>query len=206
MKARHAIRVAQRLRTLAITSAAVFPNACASTKARGSPKGKSKPPSQGPGVRNQVSNAASVASSATSSRTSSDRSSRPVATVIGFFSRDGLQLKSIPASSMASFIRARARRRRRRCTRRRPGRVLDFDADQLRADSEHLTHFAAEREHLARDRRRDLDRGLVGHHVGKALVLDDGVADRDVPDDELDLGDAFAEVGDADHVDGHASA
>ena len=100
----------------------------------------------------------------------------------------------------------RGRRRRRRLGRRRPGRILDLDADQLRPDGEHLPDLAAEREHLAGDRRRDLDRGLVGHHVGEALVLDDGVADRDVPDDELDLGDAFAEVGDADDVDGHASA
>ena len=29
------------------------------------------------------------------------------------------------------------------------------------------------------------------------------VAGRDVPDDELDLGDAFAEVGDSDHVHAH---
>ena len=50
----------------------------------------------------------------------------------------------------------------------------------------------------ARDRRGDLDRRLVGHHVGQHLVLDDLVADLDVPFDDLGLGDAFADVGQLD--------
>ena len=49
-------------------------------------------------------------------------------------------------------------------------------------------------------------RRLVGHHVGEHLVLDHRVARLDVPGDELDLGDAFADVGHLDDVDGHASA
>ena len=80
--------------------------------------------------------------------------------------------RSVSASALARH-RCGEARCRRRLGRRRPGRVLDLDADQLRPDGEHLPDLAAEREHLAGDRRRDLDRGLVGHHVGEALVLDD---------------------------------
>ena len=110
-----------------------------------------------------------------------------------------LRAGSAPARAPVRGADAGVRRRRLR----RAGLVLDLDADQLRSDREHLSDLAAEREHLAGDRRRDLDRRLVGHHVGEPLVLDDRVAGRDVPDDELDLGDAFAEVGDADDVDAH---
>ena len=74
------------------------------------------------------------------------------------------------------------------------------------ADREHLPDLAAQRQHGAGDRRRDLDRGLVGHHVGERLVLGDRVAGLDVPGDQLDLGDAFAEVGHADHVHAHVTA
>ena len=38
--------------------------------------------------------------------------------------------------------------------------------------------------HLAGDRRRNLDRRLVGHHVGQHLVLVHRVADLDVPVDD----------------------
>ena len=47
---------------------------------------------------------------------------------------------------------------------------------------------------VARDRRLHLDRRLVGHHVGELLVLLDAVADRDVPRDDLGLGNALADV------------
>ncbi len=47
----------------------------------------------------------------------------------------------------------------------------------------------------ARDRAGQLDRGLVGHDVGDDLILGDGVADLDVPADELGFGGAFAHVG-----------
>ena len=47
----------------------------------------------------------------------------------------------------------------------------------------------------ARARRRDLDRGLVGHDLDHRLVLCDGVARLDQPADDLALDDAFADVG-----------
>jgi hypothetical protein len=50
-------------------------------------------------------------------------------------------------------------------------------------------------QHLAADRRGDLHRGLVGHHVGDDLVLGHQVADLDVPGDQFGLGGAFAHVG-----------
>ena len=76
---------------------------------------------------------------------------------------------------------APARRRRRAAGRRRRAarhvaRAFDLDADQLRADRHRLPDLAAEREHRAGHRRRDLDRRLVGHHVGQHLVLGHRVA------------------------------
>ena len=59
---------------------------------------------------------------------------------------------------------------------------------------------------LSVHRRRDLDGRLVGHHVGEGLVARDRVARLHVPGDELDLGDAFAEVGNLDDVDAHRAS
>ena len=52
-------------------------------------------------------------------------------------------------------------------------------------------------------RGRNLHRCLVGHHVGQRLVLGDRVARLDMPGDQFDLGDAFAEVGHLDDVLAH---
>ena len=50
------------------------------------------------------------------------------------------------------------------------------------------------------------DQALADVMTDKASVeIPSPVAGRDMPDDELDLGDAFAEVRDADHVDAHGS-
>ena len=98
----------------------------------------------------------------------------------------------------------RGRRCRRCCGRRRPFRELD--PDQVGADRQRLAHLAAQRQHRAGHRRRDLDAGLVGHHVGERLVLDHGIARLDMPGDELDLGDALADVGHLDDADAHQPA
>ena len=118
--------------------------------------------------------------------------------------RRGLCRRRLRAVRRRGLCRCGLRRcRLRDCRRRRRARrraIVDLDADQLRADREHLPDLAAEREHLAGNRRRNLDRRLVGHDVGEALVLGDRVARLDVPGDELDFGDAFADVGHPDHV------
>ena len=59
---------------------------------------------------------------------------------------------------------------------------------------------------LAVDRRRDLDRRLVGHDGGEHRVLAHEVADLDVPFDELGLGNAFADIGQLDDVLAHRQA
>ena len=88
--------------------------------------------------------------------------------------------------------------RRRRCTTARA-----LDADQLGADGQHLADFAAERQHAAGDGGRNLDRRLVGQHVRERLIFVHLVADLDVPGNEFDFGDAFAQIGHLDRVCAH---
>ena len=109
--------------------------------------------------------------------------------------------------------RRRARRFRRRS--RRLGRVFRrqggggvgqprrVDAEQLRADRKDVADRAAERHDRACDRRRDLDRGLVGHHRGDGLVLAHGVAELHMPFDDLGLGHPLADVGHLDRAQAH---
>ena len=84
------------------------------------------------------------------------------------------------------------------------GVALDFDHHQRRADRHHLADFAGQLDHHAGDGRFHLDRGLVGHHVGDLLVLRHLVADLDVPGDDLGLGNAFADIGQAEGEACHA--
>ena len=65
---------------------------------------------------------------------------------------------------------------------------------------------AAERHDLARHGRRNLHRGLVGHHVGQHLVLLDRIARLHMPGHQFDLGNAFADVGHLDHMSSHGQA
>jgi hypothetical protein len=53
------------------------------------------------------------------------------------------------------------------------------------------------------DRRRDLDRRLVGHHRRDRLILLHDIADRYMPFDDLGLGHAFADVGHLDRPQAH---
>ena len=93
---------------------------------------------------------------------------------------------------------------RRRLRRRFLGRLAAVvDADQHRPHRHHLPDRAAEFDHAAGHRRGHFDRGLVGHHVAQRLVLGDAVADLDAPLDDLDFGDAFADVRHADDRDAH---
>src|SRR5690606_8973233 len=70
---------------------------------------------------------------------------------------------------------------------------LDLERRQRTADGHLLAGFAVQGDDLAGDGGGDLDRGLVGHHLGEDLVLGDRVADGDVPADQLGLGGAFAD-------------
>jgi len=83
---------------------------------------------------------------------------------------------------------------------RRPGRIVDLDADQLAAHGQRLPDLATQRQHAAGHRRRDLDAGLVGHDVGQRLVLGHAVADLHVPGHQFDLGHPFADVRHLDHA------
>ncbi len=82
-------------------------------------------------------------------------------------------------------------------------RPLDLDADELGADGQHLAGFADAERDDTRDGGGDLDRRLVGHHVGEDRVGRDLIADLDVPLDQFGLGDAFADVGQLDPEHAH---
>jgi hypothetical protein len=88
-------------------------------------------------------------------------------------------------------------------TRGNVARPFDFEPDQLGADSQHVADLAAEGNHAPGHRRRNLDRRLVGHDVGKRLILDHGSTGLDVPFDKFDLGDALADVRHLDDMDSH---
>ena len=70
-------------------------------------------------------------------------------------------------------------------------------------DRQHAADLAAQRDDGAGDRRRHLDRRLVGHHGGEDLVLQHRLADLDMPFDDLGLGDAFADIGQLDDARAH---
>ena len=84
--------------------------------------------------------------------------------------------------------------------------ALRLDLDQHRSDRDLVADFAGQLLHHARDRRFHFDRRLVGHHVGELLVFLDRVADLDVPGDDFGLGNAFADVGQLELIDAHASS
>src|SRR5438045_2663450 len=72
---------------------------------------------------------------------------------------------------------------------------LGLEYVQNRSDLHHLALGHALRGDHAAARRRDLDGGLVGHHLEHRLVLDHSVADLDQPLRDLGLGEALADVG-----------
>ena len=75
--------------------------------------------------------------------------------------------------------------------------IRGFDHDQRCADRDLIADLARQFDHHARHRRFHLDGRLVGHHVGDVLVFLDAIAHGDVPGDDLGLGDAFADIGQA---------
>ena len=116
------------------------------------------------------------------------------------------------AAAVAAGLRQRARAPPmvpRCCLRGRGGRCLhiacafDFDANQLAPDRHHLADLAAERDHRADDRRWNLHRCLVGHHVREHLVLGHRVARLHMPCHEFHFGNAFADVRHLDHMHAH---
>ena len=103
----------------------------------------------------------------------------------------------------------RGRRQRFRCSRGCGARCLHitgafhFNANELAPDRHHLADLAAERDHRADDRRRNLHGCLVGHHVRKYLILGDRVARLHSPRHEFHFGDAFADIRHLDHMHAH---
>ncbi|MNE16247.1 hypothetical protein D3C80_1091880 [compost metagenome] len=73
--------------------------------------------------------------------------------------------------------------------------ALDLELGQGAAHGHHLARLAVQSGDDAGDRAGQLDGGLVGHDVGDDLILDDRIADLDVPGDQLGFGGAFAHVG-----------
>ena len=71
---------------------------------------------------------------------------------------------------------------------------IGFDHHQRGTDRHLVADLAGQLDHHARHRRFHLDRRLVRHHVGEALVLLHTIPDRHVPRDDLRLGDAFPNV------------
>ena len=86
-----------------------------------------------------------------------------------------------------------------------PG-AFHLQPHQFRAHGNGVAHSAAQCQHLASDRRRDLHRGLVGHYVGDGLVFSHHIARLHMPDDQLHFGNALANVGHADCVNSHGHA
>ncbi len=80
---------------------------------------------------------------------------------------------------------------------------IRLDHHQRGADRDLVADLARQFDDDAGHRRFHLDGGLVGHHVGEALVLFDAVAYAHVPSDDLGLGDAFADVGQLEGEAGH---
>ncbi len=79
----------------------------------------------------------------------------------------------------------------------------DLQPDQLGPHRQHAADLAAQGDDGAGDRRRNLDRRLVGHDGGEDLVLQHRLADLDVPFDDLGLGDALADIGHLDDPRAH---
>jgi hypothetical protein len=79
-------------------------------------------------------------------------------------------------------------------------RSVDRQPDQLAPDRQRHADLAPQCDDDAGHGRWNFDRGLVGHDVGQDLVFGDGVAGLHAPGDNLDFGDAFAEVGHLDDV------
>jgi hypothetical protein len=80
------------------------------------------------------------------------------------------------------------------------------DAHERRTDSDHVAHLGAEPQDFAVDRRRNLDRGLVGHDRRDNVVLAHRIADLDMPFDEFGLGNALADVRKLDGMLAHHTA
>jgi hypothetical protein len=72
--------------------------------------------------------------------------------------------------------------------------------DEGGADLDGVAVLAVEGGDGARAGAGDLDKGLVGLHLGDDLVLFDGVALLDLPDDQFGLFEAFAEVGEDEDI------
>src|SRR5690606_26022358 len=81
--------------------------------------------------------------------------------------------------------------------------ALDLEADEFRTHRHDVADLAAQRHDAPLHRGRHLDGGLVGHDVGQDLILDDGIARLDVPFDQFDFRDAFADVRHLDDVNAH---
>jgi malate synthase len=81
-----------------------------------------------------------------------------------------------------------------------------FEMDEIVWElRDHIAGLPPLPDHLARDRRGDLYRSLVGHHRDHRIVLAQHVAGLHQPFGDLGLGNAFADVGHSDCVESHLS-
>ena len=80
---------------------------------------------------------------------------------------------------------------------------LDLELGADFAHRQDVAHVTTEVCDGAGHRRRNLHRGLVGHHREQGLVLDDGVAHGDEPLDHFTLNDAFSDVGQTEGMEAH---
>ncbi|EGI55548.1 hypothetical protein SUS17_1668 [Sphingomonas sp. S17] len=80
---------------------------------------------------------------------------------------------------------------------------IGLDHHQRRSDRHLVADLTRQLDDGARNRRLHLDRRLVGHHVGDRLVLLDPVAELHMPGDDFGLGNAFADIGQAEGETSH---
>ncbi len=71
---------------------------------------------------------------------------------------------------------------------------------ELLADGDDVAGLAVQRRDAARIGRGHFDHGLVGFDRDERLIDDDVVADGDVPVDDLDFVQAFAEIGEVENL------
>ena len=77
---------------------------------------------------------------------------------------------------------------------------------QFSAHGDDVTGFAGDGHQGPAHRRRDLDGGLVRHHVHQGLIRFDGITDPGAPDDDLGLDGPFTQVRQLERIFGHNQA
>ena len=77
---------------------------------------------------------------------------------------------------------------------------------QFRSYRDDISRFAGDGHQGTAHRRRDLDGGLVRHHVHQGLIRFDGITDPGAPDDDLRLDGPFTQVRQLERIISHGQA